>query len=171
MSVKKVVVIGPESTGKSSLCAKLAEHFDSIWCPEYAREYLTKNGKDYGFDDLLKIAQEQLRLEDNFTRQLDESKANRILKVWSEYVFHQCHHFILEQICERKYDLYLLCNVDLPWVQDELREYPEDGPRQELFQIYKDLLINQNVPWVTISGTYEVREQTAISAVNKLLNQ
>jgi NadR type nicotinamide-nucleotide adenylyltransferase len=180
MSVKKVVVIGPESTGKSSLCAKLAEHFDSIWCPEYAREYLTKNGKDYGFDDLLKIAQEQLRLEDSFTRQLDESKANRILfvdtdmyvlKVWSEYVFHQCHHFILEQICERKYDLYLLCNVDLPWVQDELREYPEDGPRQELFQIYKDLLINQNVPWVTISGTYEVREQTAISAVNKLLNQ
>jgi nicotinamide riboside kinase len=56
-------------------------------------------------------------------------------------------------------------------VQDELREYPEDGPRQELFQIYKDLLINQNVPWVTISGTYEEREQTAIEAVDRLLNQ
>ena len=56
-------------------------------------------------------------------------------------------------------------------MQDELREYPEDGPRKELFQIYKDLLINQNVPWVTISGTYEARELSAIKAVNDLLNQ
>jgi NadR type nicotinamide-nucleotide adenylyltransferase len=180
MSVKKVVVIGPESTGKSSLCAILAEHFDSIWCPEYAREYLTKNGKIYGYDDLLKIAKEQLALEDSFSKNVEESSKNPILfvdtdmyvmKVWSEYVFHQCHHYILEQICERKYDLYLLCNVDLPWVQDELREYPEDGPRQELFQIYKDILINQNVPWVTISGTFEERELTAIEAVNRLLYQ
>jgi NadR type nicotinamide-nucleotide adenylyltransferase len=180
MTVKKVVVIGPESTGKSSLCAKLAEHFNSIWCPEYAREYLTTNGKEYGYDDLLKIAKEQLLLEDSYTKKLEENNSNPllfvdtdmyVLKVWCEYVFHQCHHFILEQICERKYDLYLLCNVDLPWVQDELREYPEDGPRQELFQIYKDLLINQDVPWVTISGNFEERELAAITAVNGLLNQ
>ena len=94
-----------------------------------------------------------------------------VMKVWCEYVFQQCHQYILEQICERKYDLYLLCDVDLPWVQDELREYPEDGPRKELFQIYKDLLINQNVPWVTISGTYEARELSAIEAVKGLMNQ
>ena len=180
MTVKKIVVIGPESTGKSSLCAKLAEHFDSIWCPEFAREYLTVNGKSYQYSDLLTIAQEQLKLEDSFTNELINKQESPLLfidtdmyvmKVWCEYVFQQCHHFILEQICERKYDLYLLCDVDLPWVQDDLREYPEDGPRQELFQIYKDLLINQNVPWVTISGTYEEREQTAIEAVSRLLNQ
>lgn len=180
MTVKKVVVIGPESTGKSSLCAMLAEQFESSWCPEYAREYLTVNGKSYQYADLLKIAQEQLKLEDRYANELIESKKSPVLfvdtdmyvmKVWSEYVFHQCHHFILEQICERKYDLYLLCDVDLPWVQDELREYPEDGPRKELFQIYKDLLVNQSVPWVLIKGGYEEREKTAIEAVTKLLQQ
>lgn len=180
MTVKKVVVIGPESTGKSSLCAMLAEHFKSSWCPEYAREYLTVNGKSYHYSDLLKIAQEQLKMEDRFVNELIESKETPILfvdtdmyviKVWCEYVFHECHQFILEQICERKYDLYLLCDVDLPWVQDDLREYPEDGPRKELFQIYKDLLVNQSVPWVVIKGGYEEREITAIEAVNNLLHQ
>lgn len=180
MTVKRVVVIGPESTGKSSLCAMLAEQFESSWCPEYAREYLTVNGKSYQYADLLKIAQEQLKLEDRYANELIESKKNPVLfvdtdmyvmKVWSEYVFHQCHHFILEQICERKYDLFLLCDVDLPWVQDDLREYPEDGPRKELFQIYKDLLVNQSVPWVVIKGDYEEREKTAIEAVKKLLDQ
>ncbi len=180
MTVKKVVVIGPESTGKSSLCAILAEHFSSSWCPEYAREYLTKNGKDYVYADLLTIAKEQLSQEDQKTSELLNSNKNPVLfvdtdmyvmKVWCEYVFHQCHHFILEQICERKYDLYLLCDVDLPWVQDNLREYPEDGPRKELFQIYKDLLVNQPVPWVIIKGGFEEREKTAIEAVNHLLNQ
>jgi NadR type nicotinamide-nucleotide adenylyltransferase len=180
MTVKKVVVIGPESTGKSSLCAILAEQFNSSWCPEYAREYLTVNGKTYQYTDLLKIAQEQLKLEDHFANELIESKKNQVLfvdtdmyvmKVWCEYVFHQCHQFILQQICERKYDLYLLCDVDLPWVQDELREYPDDGPRRELFQIYKDLLVNQSVPWVVIKGDYEEREKTAIEAVHKLLQQ
>ena len=180
MTVKKVVVIGPESTGKSSLCAMLATHFSSSWCPEYAREYLTTHGKAYQYADLLKIAKSQLILEDRYTNELIESKKNPVLfvdtdmyvmKVWCEYVFHECHQFILQQICERKYDLYLLCDVDLPWVQDELREYPEDGPRKELYQIYKDLLVNQSVPWVEISGNSEERDQIAIDAVSKILYQ
>ncbi|MEI8073257.1 MAG: ATP-binding protein [Bacteroidota bacterium] len=180
MNVKRVVVIGPESTGKSSLCALLAKNFNSSWCPEYAREYLTLNGKAYQYNDLLKIAKTQLILEDGFAEEVKQLKKNPVLfvdtdmyvmKVWCEYVFHQCHKFILEQISERKYDLYLLCDVDLPWVQDELREYPEDGPRKELFQIYKDLLVNQSVPWVIIRGGFEERERTAIEAVKQLLQQ
>jgi len=74
MSVKRVVVIGPESTGKSSLCARLAEHFQSSWCPEYAREYLTVHGKTYQYEDLLKIAKEQLFLEDDYAEDLSKSK-------------------------------------------------------------------------------------------------
>jgi NadR type nicotinamide-nucleotide adenylyltransferase len=180
MNVKRVVVIGPESTGKSSLCALLAKNFNSIWCPEYAREYLTLHGKAYQYNDLLKIAKEQLILEDGFAEKVKQRATSPLLfvdtdmyvmKVWCEYVFHQCHNFILEQICDRKYDLYLLCDVDLPWVQDDLREYPEDGPRKELFQIYKDLLVNQSVPWLIISGGFEERERTAIGAVNQLLQQ
>lgn len=180
MTVKRVVVIGPESTGKSSLCEKLAEHFNTGWCLEYAREYLTVNGKSYQYDDLLRIAEKQVALEDTHAEKLVGKSEKPLLfvdtdmyvmKVWSEYVFNKCHHFILEQISERKYDLYLLCNVDLPWVEDELREYPEEGPRNELFRIYKDLLINQPVPWVVISGNYEERIATAIDAVNNLLDQ
>ncbi len=176
MSLIKVVVIGPESTGKSSLCAELAEHFSAQWCPEYAREHLTVHGKAYGYDDLLTIAQKQLALEDKYTNEALNNDQSLlfidtdmyVMKVWCEYVFQKCHHYILEQITQRQYDLYLLCDTDLPWVQDELREYPADGPRKELFQIYKDLLINQSTPFVIINGNYQERLQEAIEAVEQL---
>ena len=88
-----------------------------------------------------------------------------VMKVWCEYVFGKCHQFILDSIVERKYDLYLLCNIDLPWAYDPLREYPDEQPRRELYQIYKDILINQHTPWVIISGSYTERLNTAIKAV------
>jgi len=92
-----------------------------------------------------------------------------VMKVWCEYVFGKCHDYIYEQIAQRKYDLYLLCNIDLPWVKDELREYPDEGPRIELYAIYKDIMQNQPVPWVDISGNYEARLQKAIEAVDGIL--
>ena len=87
----------------------------------------------------------------------------------SEFVFGKCHKFILDEIIERKYDLYLLCNTDLPWVKDELREYPDPNTRNKLFAIYKDLMIDQSVPWVEIKGTNEERLTMAIDAVDELL--
>ena len=92
-----------------------------------------------------------------------------VMKVWCEFVFGKCHRFILDQIIERKYDLYLLCNTDLPWVKDELREYPDLQTREILFRIYKDIMINQPVPWHEINGNPEERLQKAIAAVNGLL--
>ena len=65
--------------------------------------------------------------------------------------------------------MYLLCNIDLPWTADELREYPDDKPRQELYKMYQDILINQQVPWVQISGNYDVRLKEARLAVDKVL--
>lgn len=195
-TIKKIVVIGPESTGKSTLCEQLAQQFEMQWCPEFAREYLITNGKEYGFDDLLTIAKGQVALEEEYSSMVNSQwsmisqniyvnkNSQRaihhppllfidtdmyVMKVWNEYVFGKCHQFILDEIVSRKYDLYLLCNVDLPWVKDELREYPDEGPRKELFSIYKDLLINQQTPWVEISGGYDERLQKAIDAVNKLL--
>ncbi len=90
-----------------------------------------------------------------------------VMKVWCEFVFNQCHQYILNEIAQRKYDLYLFCNIDLPWIKDELREYPDEAPRKELYNIYKDILINQNTPWVEISGNYEDRLNKAIAAVEK----
>jgi NadR type nicotinamide-nucleotide adenylyltransferase len=185
--IKKIVVIGPESTGKSTLCEQLAAHFKTIWVKEYAREYLLKNGNDYSFENLLDIAKGQIAGEDLVVDRwpltvagLSEKRITNngqpvfidtdmyVMKVWCEFVFDRCHHWILNRIVERKYDIYLLCNVDLPWVKDELREYPDLENRQKLYHYYKDILINQSVPWIDISGTYEERLQKAISAVDAL---
>ena len=185
--IKKIVVIGPESTGKSTLCKQLAEYYNTTWVEEFAREYLLKNGKDYIYENLLDIAKGQIAAEelavDRWPLAKEGSHVQQktindqlvfidtdmyVMKVWSEFVFERCHHWILNRIAERKYDLYLLCNIDLPWVKDELREYPDLIRRQKLYCYYKDILINQNVPWVDISGGYEERLEKAIEAVGKL---
>src|ERR1700757_1450100 len=126
MSLKKIVVIGPESTGKSTLCEQLANHYNTDWVKEYAREYLLQNGTEYSFDNLLDIAKGQLRHEDEKSAISNQQSAilfidtdMYVMKVWCEFVFEKCHSFILNQIAARKYDLYLFCNVDLPWVKDE----------------------------------------------------
>jgi NadR type nicotinamide-nucleotide adenylyltransferase len=187
ISIKKIVAIGPESTGKSFLCEQLAKYYNTLWCPEYARIYLTENGKDYTYDDLLLITIGQLALEDAMTEEVRNQPDHSIqhptsnapllfvdtdmyvMKVWCEYVFDKCHQFILNSIAERKYDLYLLCNVDLPWTPDELREYPEEAPRKELYNIYKNILINQETPWIEISGNYEERFQKAVEGIEKYI--
>lgn len=173
--MKKIVVIGPESTGKSSLCAQLAEHYQSQWVREYAREYLLTNGKDYRFEDLLTIAKGQLKGEDAVMTGMAGSASPvfidtdmHVMQVWSEFVFNRCDHWILNRIVERQYDLYLLCSTDLPWVKDELREYPDLPIREKLFQHYKEIMLNQPVPWVEISGDYENRLQQAIAAIDAL---
>ncbi|MFI5130561.1 MAG: AAA family ATPase [Chitinophagales bacterium] len=198
--IKKVVIIGPESTGKSTLCQNLAEHYQTSWCPEYAREFLLKHGMNYTYDDLLTIAMEQIGLEEKYEEEVrktgrpkdrkyfsDESTVASgladyppfrlffidtnmyVMKVWCEFVFGKCHPFILDEIKKRKYDLYLLCDVDLPWVKDELREYPDLEKRQKLYSIYKDIMVNQTVAWEEISGNYQERLQKAVSAVDHLL--
>lgn len=171
--MKKIVVIGPESTGKSTLCEFLANHYKTSWVPEYAREFLLKNGPGYNYDDLLTIARGQLSLEDEMAKKetgpfLFVDTDMYVMKVWCEFVFEKCHDFILNEIVNRKYDLYLLCKTDLPWVQDELREYPDLCSRELLYQIYHDQLINQNVPWVEIGGSYEERFKGAIRAIDSL---
>lgn len=185
--IKKIVIIGPESTGKSTLCEQLALHYETRWCPEYARAWLLQNGTNYTFEDLLTIAQGQLSLEDEYTEKLEneslpllENGGNiplfidtdmYVMKVWCEFVFGKCHRFVLDNILKRKYDGYLLCNVDLPWTKDELREYPDLDTRKTLFRMYKDLLINQPTPWSLVSGTGEDRLQSAIKAVDEILSK
>lgn len=174
--LKKIVVIGPESTGKTTICQQLAQYYKTSWVKEYAREYLLKNGSGYSFDNLLEIAKEQIALEEheiNIPAVADNKfifidTDMYVMKVWCEFVFEKCHHWILNKIVERKYDLYLFCNIDLPWVKDELREYPDLKIRQRLYHHYKDILINQQVPWVDISGSYNERLSRAIGAINQL---
>jgi NadR type nicotinamide-nucleotide adenylyltransferase len=172
--MKKIVVIGPESTGKSTLCEKLARHYHTSWCPEYAREYLTVHGTNYTYDTLLDIAKGQIAMEDKYIAKVTHDSRlfidtdMYVMNVWCKFVFGKTHSWILNQIINRKYDLYLLCNVDLPWVKDELREYPDLARREKLYHIYKEIMLNQSVPWVDINGSYEERFEKAINAVEKL---
>ncbi len=176
MPLKKVVIIGPESTGKSILCNQLADHFSTVCCPEFAREYLLKHGTAYSYNDLLEISKGQLSQENAAVNKATVLNSPfvfidtdmYVMKVWCEFVFNKCHQFILDTIAERKYDLYLLCNTDIPWVKDELREYPDPQTRIMLYHMYKDLLINQHVKWTEIKGTYSERIQQGISAVQNL---
>jgi NadR type nicotinamide-nucleotide adenylyltransferase len=192
--MKKIVVIGPESTGKSSLCEQLAQHYNTLWCPEYAREFLLAHGTKYRYEDLLAIAKGQIAGEEKFESLIREQEVlinvksssslttspgsllfidtdMYVMKVWCEFVFDKCHRFILDQVVERKYDLYLLCNVDLDWMPDELREYPDLATREKLYKMYKDIMVNQSVPWVDISGDYEERFQIAVRSVDSLLKE
>ena len=192
---KKVAVIGPESTGKSTLCEQLAQHYDTLWCPEYARDYLLTYGMKYTYDDLLAIAKGQVALEEKYVQAAITSSQSAlagrqaghssplaahssllfidtdmyVMKVWCEFVFGKCHQYILDQIAERKYDLYFLCNVDLPWTFDPLREYPDLQSRQQLYQIYRIIMMNQPVPWVEISGDSKERFEKAVQSVDALL--
>jgi len=175
--LKKIVIIGPESTGKSTLCEQLAEHYKTVWCPEFAREFLLKKGgNQYSYEDLLNIAMGQLELEDTM---ITQAKNNLyfidtdmyVMKVWCEVAFENCHTLILKQIAQRRYDLYLLCNVDLPWTPDELREYPDFAFRKRLHKIYKDILINARTPWAEVSGTDGQRLQMAGSIVDTVFGK
>lgn len=200
-TIKKFVVIGPESTGKSTLCRQLAHHYHNIWVPEYAREYLEKNGMNYTYDDLLVIAKGQIELEELLSYQLSAISSEQsasfdrlandlptgqagsrltahssrlifidtdmyVMKVWCEYVFNKCHNWILNRIAERNYDGYLLCNTDLPWVKDNLREYPDVETRNRLYHFYKDIMVNQSVPYIDISGNYDERLLKAIHFID-----
>ncbi len=170
---KKVVIIGPESTGKSTLCAALAKHYQCAWVPEYARAYLNEQGTNYSFNDLLTIAKGQLAAEDAASSTqaplLLVDTDMQVMKVWCEFVFADCHKFILDQIASRTYDLYLLCSIDLPWTKDELREYPDLTTREKLFHYYKDLLVQQQVPWQLVSGKNEERTACAVRAIDAIL--
>jgi NadR type nicotinamide-nucleotide adenylyltransferase len=185
--LKKIVVIGPESTGKSTLCEQLAAHYGTVWTPEYAREYLLTKGTEYTYADLLVIAKGQLALEDAGVLQLggteetgpEAGESSRrilfidtdlyVMKVWSEFVFGKCDPWILDQIGSRQYDGYLLCKTDIPWTPDALREYPDLETREKLFHIYKDCLVNQSTPWAEIGGQADERLAAAIDAVKRLV--
>lgn len=174
--IKKFVAIGPESTGKSTLCALLANHYGSIWCQEYARSFLEKTDSRYNYEDLLTIAAGQIRIEEVALQQARSAKVSpvfidtdmQVMRVWCEFVFGNCHQFILDQIAQRSYDGYLLCETDLPWEPDPMREYPDHHVREELFLMYHALLSAQKTPWVIINGDHDRRLKTAVDFVDTI---
>jgi len=169
---KRILILGPESTGKSTLAEKLAQHYVEPWVPEVAREYLEQLDRPYGYDDLLQIGRQQMQLEDEMAagakNHLFCDTDLRVIQVWSQHRFGKVDPWVLEEITRRTYDLILLCAPDLPWQQDPLREHPELEMRQQFFDVYQQLAQASGFPWALISGDTAERLSTAIQEVDYL---
>jgi NadR type nicotinamide-nucleotide adenylyltransferase len=169
---KRILILGPESTGKSTLAEKLAVYYAEPWVPEVAREYLEKLARPYTYEDLLLIGERQLSLEDELAAKAKQflfcDTDLRVIQVWSQHRFGKVDPWVLEEIARRTYDLILLCSPDLPWQEDPLREHPELEMRQHFFEFYQQLSEASGFPWALISGDTAERLSTAIQAVEQL---
>lgn len=174
-NTKRIVITGPESTGKSTLTRALARNFGAPAVAEYARTYLEQLQRPYTEEDLLTIAALQIRAEDEaalHTRNnlLFCDTDLYVLKVWSEHKYGRCHRQILETIATRRYDLYLLTGIDMAWEDDPLREHPQPVMRQYFYNIYLDIVQQSGIPFVLINGGKQERLRQAIHAVQDLLS-
>jgi HTH-type transcriptional repressor of NAD biosynthesis genes len=167
---RRVAVFGPESTGKTTLARRLAEHFQTRWVPEFARAHLEAQAGRLEPDDIELIARGQLAAEDALARD-----ANRILfcdtdvlstRVWSETLFGSCPEWITVAARERRYALTLLCDVDVPFVPDPVRYLP--NARQAFFERAEAALRSGDRRTVRIGGDFETRFQAAVAAVESL---
>ncbi|MGM0581713.1 MAG: AAA family ATPase [Bacteroidota bacterium] len=153
--MKKIAIIGPESTGKSTLTKGLAKHFQEPFVPEYGRKYLEENGSEYEKSDLLKISKGMLEAEKEQAKNANQflfcDTDLIMMKVWYEVKYGECHPFILEKLTENPYGFHLLCAPDLPWETDPLRENP--NIREELFDRYQKELEDYGFDYSIISGT------------------
>lgn len=169
----RVAITGPESTGKSTLSAMLAQHFQTVWVPEFARTYIGSLDRPYTLSDLEKIALGQLKAVEEAL-----PKANQVLfcdtellviKIWSEHAFGACPAWILEELVRQPYDLYLLLNVDLPWEPDPQREHPE--LREYFYGWFKAELRQYGFPFVEVAGSRELRLERAVAEVASRLEK
>ena len=169
LSMIRVALIGPESTGKSTLCDELATQYKSIWVPEFARDYIEKLNRLYTEEDVLFCIEQQILLERKNT-----PLANKIIfndsepingMVWMLDKYNHCPIWIEEEIKENKYDLYLLTYPDIPFVQDNVRE---NGTRREyFFQWYQKLLQQFECTFEIIRGTGNLRIENAKKVIEK----
>ncbi len=176
-NVVRVVLFGPESTGKTTLSEQLARQYNTVWVPEYARGYLqdkwNNERKTCEPKDLLPIAEGQMILENSLAK-----KATDVLicdtdlletKVYSEaYYLGYCDPILEKYALENTYDLYFLTYIDIPWEKDDLRDKPND--RERMFDYFKNTLEKYNRNFVILKGDKKERLATAVRHINKLLH-
>lgn len=171
--VKRVCIFGPESTGKSTLTKNLAKHFNSVAVPEYARVFLDSRKNVLDLEEFKFYARGQLASEDALAR-----SANRVLfcdtdalttLMWSDWLFKHKDDWIQKIAEQRQYDLYLLTDVDVPWVADPQRYLPDE--RKEFFDYCAATLKSHNRSFTNVNGSWEERFNSAVQAVNAVLQQ
>ncbi len=176
VNLVKVVLFGPESTGKTTLASLLAEHYETVWVPEFARDYLQEKFNRTQiiceYSDLLPIAKGQMRLENELAME-----ANRVLicdtdlletQVYSEQYYEGRVDPLLRKYAElNTYDLYLLTDIDVPWEPDDLRDRPHQ--REEMFRAFEQALIDYDREYIRLSGSQDQRMEKAIDHIDRLL--
>jgi len=168
-ALKRIAITGPESTGKSWLAKKLAVHFNEPWVPEYARFYMEAKGNQYDFNDILTISQGQFLAEERIVKKACKylfcDTDFLVTRIWCLFKYGESHPWIDFMAGNHLYYHYLLCNTDLPWEPDAMREHP--GQREELFEMYENELKTRRLPYSIISGNGEDRLNAALEIINR----
>lgn len=165
----KVAISGPESTGKTNLAKALADHYNTVWVPEYAREYLTLRNGNYKQSDLISILKGQLKSEDLVLAKkpklvfMDTSPLD--ILIWSRVKYGKVDPQIETSFLNRSYDYYLLLAPDIPWVYDPLRE--SKNTRKAIFQDFINELNHHQYPCDVVYGQGDLRTANAIDFINK----
>jgi NadR type nicotinamide-nucleotide adenylyltransferase len=171
--IKKIAVVGPESTGKSTISAQLAEHYNTVWVPEYAREYCAALTEACTWEDEINMFKGQLALEKKML-----TLANKIIicdttfitvKIWSDEMFGRAPQEVLDELPKHPYDLYLLMNIDLPWQDDPLRDFPH--MREHFMDVWHRELKALDANYYLISGSDKERLKNAIDQIDKFLSK
>jgi NadR type nicotinamide-nucleotide adenylyltransferase len=174
----KIVLFGPESTGKTTLSGQLARHYNTVWAPEFAREYLqdkwNNERKICEQQDIIPIAEGQIKLENDLAK-----KADKVLicdtdlletKVYSEEYYGGFVDPKLDKAAiENSYDIYFLTYIDTPWEADDLRDKP--GERLEMFTAFENTLKKYNRPYILLKGDKETRLKKAVEIIDELLSK
>lgn len=168
--IKRIVIVGPESTGKTILCEQLAKHYNTVFVPEYARTYFEEHDiNNYTTSDLEIIAKKQLEFEKEYL-----PKAKRFLfcdtslitiKIWSSHKFNKVPDFITKSIKDNDYDLTLITNNDVPWIADPQRR--NEDLREHLFKWNKHELQKLDVDYKIIKGIGEERLKNTIQLIEE----
>ncbi len=173
-NIKKIAIVGPESTGKSTLSQLLARHYKVSWVPEYARYYCENLVTDYTLQDEENMFYGQVALEDAI---LAVTESDFIIcdttfvtvKIWSDEVLGVTPQPVLDTLPKRPYDLYLLMDIDLPWQDDPLRDFPNQ--REYFMEIWHKELKALDANYVVISGLGHDRVANAKKAVDDFLDR
>jgi NadR type nicotinamide-nucleotide adenylyltransferase len=165
--VRRVTVTGSESTGKTWLAERLAMHFGTVWSREFSREYALQKAAPLDASDVEPIARGQMRAEDDVLRRarglaiLDTDLISTV--IYAEHYYGQCPPWVEDAARQRLADLYLLCDIDVPWVPDPARDRPH--ARRELQAAFTSHLERYGAPHVIVRGIWEEREAAAVAAI------
>ncbi|HCN82482.1 MAG TPA: NadR [Sphingobacteriaceae bacterium] len=169
--IKKIAIVGPESTGKSTISAQLARHYNTVWVPEYARDYCAVLTEPCTWQDEINMFHGQIEMEEKLL-----PEANKILicdttfitvKIWSDHIFGRSPQEVIDELPKRPYDLYLLMDIDLLWQEDPLRDFPH--LREYFLEVWHKELKSLKANYSIVSGNDERRFQNAVTIIDNYL--